>query len=143
MMVKGILEGTSLGKISGHRKGDIAEKFDMNVCISCHYGDSAHGAKRVYKDFCSRCHDVREKGNLIMGPTHLDAARWSALNYVGNGLLFFLLLLSGTILVIKSRKKIVSRIAEWQENMKMPVPEEKTAPQETETTEKQDNHENG
>ncbi len=142
IMVKGILKGTSLGKISGHRKGDIAEKFDMNVCISCHYKDSAHGAKRVYKDFCTRCHDVRSKGNLIMGPTHLDAARWSTLNYVGNGLLFFVLLLLGTMFVFKSRKQIVSRIAAWQENMKMPDQPEKTAPQETETTEKQENHEN-
>ena len=142
IMAKGILEGTSLGKISGHRKGDLAEKFDMNVCISCHYQDSAHGAKRVYKDFCTRCHDVQSKGNLIMGPTHLNAARWSGLNYVGNGLLFFLLLMSGSLFVLKSRKRIVSRIAAWQENMKMPVVPEKPAPQKTETSEKQENHEN-
>ena len=142
IMVMGILEGTSLGKISGHRKGDLGEKFDMNVCISCHYQDSAHGTKRVYKDFCTRCHDVRQKGNLIMGPTHLDAARWSSLNYVGNGLLFFLLLVSGSLLVLRSRKRIVSRIVAWQENMKMPVAPEKPAPQATETAEKQENHEN-
>jgi hypothetical protein len=116
VMVKGILDGTSLGKISGHRKGDISEKFDMNVCISCHYQDSAHGNKRVYKDFCTHCHDVRSKGNLVMGPTHLNATRWAGLNSVGNGLLFLLLFASGTLLVFRSRKRIVSRIASWQEN---------------------------
>lgn len=142
VMVKGILDGTSLGKISGHRKGDITEKFDMNVCISCHYQDSAHGAKRVYKDFCTRCHDVRSKGNLVMGPTHLNATRWAGLNSVGNGLLFLLLFASGTLLVFKSRKRIVARIASWQENMKMPVVPEEPAPQATETAEKQEHHEN-
>jgi len=142
IMVKGILDGTSLGKISGHRKGDISEKFDMNVCINCHYQDSAHGAKRVYKDFCTRCHDVRSKGNLVMGPTHLDATRWAGLNFVGDGLLFLLLLASGTLLVFRSRKKLLSRIASWQENMKMPVVPEEPTPQATETAENQKNHEN-
>jgi len=142
IMVKGILDGTSLGKISGHRKGDISEKFDMNVCISCHYQDSAHGAKRVYKDFCTRCHDVLSKGDLVMGPTHLDAARWAGLNSVGNSFLILLLLASGTLLVFRSRKRIVSRIVSWQENMKMPVVTEEPAPEATETAEKQEHHEN-
>ncbi|UCE42594.1 MAG: hypothetical protein JSV17_06470 [Candidatus Aminicenantes bacterium] len=141
VMVKGILDGTSLGKISGHRKGDISEKFDMNVCTSCHYQDSAHGTKRVYKDFCTRCHDVRSKGNLVMGPTHLDASRWASLNFVGNGLLFLLFLISGTLLLFRSRKRIVSRISSWQENMKIPVVPEESTPQATETAEKQENHE--
>lgn len=153
VMVRGIIEGTSLGKISGHRKGDIAEKFDMNVCISCHYQDSAHGAKRVYKDFCTRCHDVRSKGNLVMGPTHLDASRWAGLNSVGNGLLFLLFIASGTWLLYKSRKGIMTKVSGWRENMKIPFTPEanKTKDQETEepdslkketeSGEKQENHE--
>ena len=123
VMVKGILAGTSLGKISGHRKGDIAEKFDMNVCISCHYKDSAHGSKRVYKDFCTRCHDVRSTGNIVMGPTHLNSARWTRLNSVGSGLVFFLLLASGSILFYRSRKRIGMTLAAWWENMKSPAAE--------------------
>jgi hypothetical protein len=142
VMVKGILNGTSLGKFSGHRKGDIAEKFDMNVCITCHYQDSAHGAKRVYKDFCTRCHDIRSKGNLVMGPTHLDATRWSGLNSIGNSLLFFLLFASGTLLVYRSRKGIFTRIVAWQENMKIPVAQEESDLETTENTEKQENNEN-
>ena len=142
MMVKGIMKGASLGKISGHRKGDISEKFDMNVCIDCHYQDSAHGAKRVYKDFCTRCHDIRTKGNLVMGPTHLDASRWAGLNVVGNGLLFLILLTAGTLLVFKSRKRIVSRLTSWQENMKIPVVQEESAPQATQSTEMKENDEN-
>jgi hypothetical protein len=124
VMVKKILEGTSIGKISGHRKGDIAEKFDMNVCISCHYKDSAHGAKRVYKDFCTRCHDVRSKGNIIMGPTHLDATRWAGLNAVANGILFVLLIASGTVVLYRSRKGIIKRVVEWYQNMKTQVDQE-------------------
>ncbi|MGD8536813.1 MAG: cytochrome c3 family protein, partial [Candidatus Aminicenantes bacterium] len=81
VMVQGVLTGSSLGKISGHRKGDIAEKFDMNICINCHYEDSAHGVKRVYKDFCSRCHDIRSMANVVMGPTHTALPRYSWLNY--------------------------------------------------------------
>jgi hypothetical protein len=151
VMVKGILKGTSLGKISGHRKGDIAEKFDMNVCISCHYQDSAHGAKRVYKDFCTRCHDVRSKGNLVMGPTHLDTTRWAGINSVGNGVLFLLFIASGTLLLYRSRRGIITRIVEWHENMKMPIVQEEERENKNQdrevqkpsaNAEKQEDHEN-
>jgi hypothetical protein len=77
-----------------------------------------------------------------MGPTHLDASRWAGLNLVGNGLLFLLLFVSGTLLVFRSRKRIVSKIAAWQEDMKIPVVPEEPAPQVAETAEKQENHEN-
>jgi hypothetical protein len=95
VMISGILKGSSLGKISGHRKGDMGERFDMNVCINCHYADSAHGDKRVYKDFCSRCHDPGSKGNLIMGGTHIHSSRWSSLNIASVAvlLLFFVAIL--------------------------------------------------
>jgi hypothetical protein len=140
-MVKGILDGASLAKLSGHRKGDIGEKFEMHVCINCHYQDSAHGAKRVYKDFCTRCHDVRSKGNLIMGPTHLDAARWSGLNHIGNGFLLLLFLASGTFLLYRSRKGIFSKIVAWMENMKMPILQDETSPQAKENEGKQERDE--
>lgn len=139
VMVKGILEGTSLGKISGHRKGDIAEKFDMNVCINCHYKDSAHGAKRVYKDFCTRCHDVGSKGNIVMGPTHLDDARWTGLNFVGSGLFFLLIVVSGSFLLYRSREGIGRRITSWWENMKIPVSPEEGKKADPMDTEEKDN----
>jgi hypothetical protein len=120
VMVESILDGSSLGKISGHRKGDISEKFDMNVCIDCHYKDSAHGAKRVYKEFCTRCHDIRSKGNLVMGPTHLDANRWAGLNFIENGLLLFFLMASGTLLLYRSRHGILKKMADWHKKMKIP-----------------------
>lgn len=118
VMVKGILKGTSLGKISGHRKGDISEKYDMKVCINCHYDDAAHGAKRAYKDFCSRCHNVRSKGDVLIGPTHLNSNRWVGLNYMGSGLA--LLILIGTCVFIgyKSRKGIMNGMKSWFESMK-------------------------
>jgi hypothetical protein len=125
IMVKSILAGSSLGKISGHRKGDLSEKFDMSVCLNCHYEDSAHGAKRVYKDFCTRCHDVRSKGNIVMGPTHLDDKRWAGLNFIENGMLLLLLLGSGTLLFYKSRQGMMGKMREWQNKMKLPADEEK------------------
>jgi hypothetical protein len=139
VMVKGILSGTSLGKLSGHRKGDVSEKFDMNVCIHCHYQDSAHGAKRVYKEFCTRCHDVRAKGNLVMGPTHLNAARWSRLNTIGNGFIFFLLVAAGSFFVYRNRKGVTSRIFSWLEKMKEPIAQEEPAPQSEGNEIKQEN----
>jgi hypothetical protein len=117
VMISGILKGSSLGKISGHRKGDLGEKFDMNVCINCHYADSAHGNKRVYKVFCSRCHDPQSKGNVFMGGTHINSARWSTLNMVAVGIVFLFLVIaflaqgyrsSGKI--IKNMKRIFSEI---------------------------------
>lgn len=118
VMVRAITKGTSLGKISGHRKGDLSEKFDMRVCISCHYEDSAHGQKRAYKDFCSRCHDVRSKGTFILGPIHLDSMRWVELNYLGSGLVLFLLVGTCFILGYRSRKGIRSRIKAFLESLK-------------------------
>jgi len=119
VMVKGILKGTSLGKISGHRKGDLSERFDMTDCINCHYEDSAHGAKRAYKDFCSRCHDVRSKGNPLMGPTHLSSARWAWLNYTGGGLVILLLVGMGVLVGYRSRKEILDGIKIWLNSMKI------------------------
>ncbi len=129
VMVSGILEGTSLGKISGHRKGDLAERFDMKVCINCHYEDAAHGAKRAYKDFCTRCHDVRSKGNLLMGPTHLNSSRWKRPNTIGGGLVVFLLVGTCLFAGYVSRKRIVNNMKNWYENMK--IKEEKEPKEET------------
>jgi len=119
VMVKGILKGTSLGKISGHRKGDLAEKFEMKVCITCHYDDSAHGAKRAYKEFCSRCHDVRSKGNLLMGPTHLDSKKWKRLNYSASSLTILFIIGAVVFLGYRSRRFALKRIKKWCESMKI------------------------
>ncbi len=118
VMAKELVKGTPLGKISGHRKGDLSDRFDMHVCINCHYQDSAHGAKRVYKDFCTRCHDVRSKGNLVMGPTHLNSARWAELNHIGNGLFFFFLVAIGSFILYRSRRGISGGMRAWYERMK-------------------------
>jgi hypothetical protein len=118
VMVEGILNGSSLGKFSGHRKGDLSEKFDMKLCLDCHYEDSAHGAKRIYKDFCTRCHDVRSKGNQVMGPTHLDSVRWMGLNYTGSGLFFLLFIAVVTFLLFKSRKRITKTIKTWDQSFR-------------------------
>lgn len=136
VMVKGILKGTSLGKISGHRKGDLGERFDMKVCINCHYDDSAHGAKRAYKEFCSRCHDVRSKGNSLMGPTHLDSQRWVWLNYTGGGLVMLLLIGVCGFVGYKSRKGIVAGIKAWWDSIKI----KETEPPKTEQEEKDEKH---
>lgn len=119
IMVKEILKGTSLGKVSGHRKGDLAERFDMKVCISCHYEDAAHGAKRIYKDFCSRCHNVRMNVNLLIGPTHLDSQRWTIQNYIGGALTFLLLIGACFLIGYKSKKRIVNKIKRWHTSMKI------------------------
>ena len=118
VMVNGILKGTSLGKISGHRKGDISEKFDMMVCIKCHYEDSAHGNKRAYKDFCSRCHNPASKGNIVIGPTHLNSKRWANLNYTGGSLVLFILVGAFVFISYRSRKEISSKIKTFSSNMK-------------------------
>jgi hypothetical protein len=118
-MVKGVFTGSSLGKISGHRKGDIAEKFDMHVCISCHYEDSAHGVKRVYKDFCSRCHDVRSPANVVMGPTHLALPTVSSLNYVNGALVLSFALGIFIFFGYRSRKKIANGVKSWLGKMRV------------------------
>lgn len=119
VMVKGVFTGSSIGKISGHRKGDIAEKFDMRVCINCHYEDSAHGVKRVVKDFCSRCHDVRSTTNVVMGPTHLALPSFSWLNYVNSALVLFFII--GILMFIgyRSRKSIANGVKSWLERMRL------------------------
>jgi hypothetical protein len=118
-MVQGVLTGSSLGKISGHRKGDIAEKFDMNICINCHYEDSAHGVKRVYKDFCSRCHDIRSMANVVMGPTHTALPRYSWLNYANSGLVLSFIIGLFIFFGYRSRKSIANGFKSWLGHMRV------------------------
>jgi hypothetical protein len=136
VMVEGILKGASLGKISGHRKGDLGEKFDMNVCINCHYEDSAHGTKRVYKDFCSRCHNVYSKAGPILGPTHLNSQKWVWLNYLGGSLVIFLFVGTFVLISYTRRKKIINGIKSWQDRMKI---EEHPKTEEEKAEHEQDN----
>lgn len=130
VMVKGLLQGTSLGKISGHRKGDISERFDMNVCISCHYADGAHGAKRVFKDFCVRCHEVRVKPNPLIGPTHLDSAKWTVINQVSSGMVVFFAVGLLFWLVYSLRRKLKASVLSWYERMKFVGDSAPQAPEE-------------
>lgn len=127
VMIKGILKGSSLGKISGHRKGDLSEKFDMNVCISCHYSDSAHGRKRTYKDFCSRCHDPADKGNAFLGGTHVRSFRWTGSNLLGSALSLLLIAGLGCAFGYNFRKNIVRGVRAWHERMKSQPTEEDKA----------------
>lgn len=119
VMIKSLFKGRSLGKISGHRKGDLSEKFDMKVCISCHYDDSAHEAKWVFKDFCSRCHNVSSPASLIMGPTHLDSQRFTWLNLINSGLLIVTVLGMGLFVICRSRKEIAGNARSWLERMRI------------------------
>lgn len=117
VMVKNILKGSSIGKVSGHRKGDISEMFDMAVCIQCH--NPAHGTNTVYKDFCTRCHDPQKKANIAMGPTHLNSTKWTGFNTVGGGLTLFLILGTFVYMGFKSRNRFRERLRDWHETMKV------------------------
>lgn len=125
VMVKALTRGSSLWKISGHRKGDLSEKFEMKVCIKCHYEDSAHGSKRPYGDFCARCHNYRQKADAILGPTHLDSKKWTALNYAGTSLALALLLSTVILAGYKSR----DRISVWLKILWESMKEEESSPQ--------------
>lgn len=134
VMVKGILKGTSLGKISGHRKGDISEKFDMMVCTRCHFQDSAHGDKRIVEDFCSRCHDVNAETSSIMGPTHLNSKKWSAYNFMAGGIVLLIFLGAGVFWGYRNRKNVVDKILSWQKNMRILGEEKEASKTEAEPT---------
>ena len=136
VMVKGVIKGSSLGKISGHRKGDISERFDIRVCISCHYEDSAHGAKRVYKDFCSRCHDVGSMANIILGTTHLNSQRVSSLNYLSSALVLSFVFGVCIFLGYRSRGRIVNGVKSWLDGMTIQL-EDKPPEDEVEDNEKE------
>jgi hypothetical protein len=124
VMVQGLLKGSSIGKISGHRKGDISEKFDMATCIQCH--NPAHGSNTVYKDFCTRCHDPNKKANIAVGPTHLNSTQWMGFNTVGGGLALFLILGTFVYLGYRSRGEFGRRMRDWHESMKVREKENET-----------------
>jgi hypothetical protein len=128
-MVSSLLKGSSLGKISGHRKGDISERFDMKACIHCHH--PAHSTTGVAKDFCGRCHDDSIKANIIIGPTHLSSLKWMRPNYVGGILAVFLIL--GAVLFVgyRSRKGFILKCQTWLKSMEKEEqePTEKEAPE--------------
>jgi len=136
VMVRSLLKGTSLGKISGHRKGDASERFDMKVCIACH--SPQHSTARVVQDFCTRCHDAQKKAGFFLGPTHLDSQKWAGLNYAGGGLAFLLLVGTGVFVGFKARKSIFAKCRAWLKNMEKEVIEkEKKEPAEIVATEKE------
>lgn len=129
VMIRGLLKGASLGKISGHRKGDISEKFDMAVCIQCH--NPSHGSNTVYKDFCTRCHDPNKTANITVGPTHLNSKKWKGFNTVGDYLALFLILGTFVYLGYRSRDTFGRRIRDWHESMKITENQEEIKPEET------------
>ena len=133
VMVTGLLKGSSIGKISGHRKGDISEKFDMAICIQCH--NPAHGSNTVYKEFCTRCHDPMQPANIAVGPTHLNSAKWMGFNTVGGGLALFLILGTFVYLGYKSRGAFERRIRDWHESMKMKEEQKETEEEKSEDLE--------
>jgi len=115
VMIGDLLSGTSLGKISGHRKGDISESFDMDVCISCHRPQ--HSTTRVAQDFCIRCHDADEKTGFVTGPTHLSSRKWREWNYIGGGLVLFLFLGTAFFTGYRRRKNIKDKFRDWLKSM--------------------------
>jgi hypothetical protein len=115
VMINNLISGSSLGKISGHRKGDISEPFDIEVCIHCH--NPAHSITGVAKDFCVRCHDVDAQANLIIGPTHLNSTKWMGLNYLGEGLAIFLIVGLAVFAGYKSRKGVLTKFRMWLKSM--------------------------
>jgi len=117
VMVRSLVKGSSLGKISGHRKGDISERFDMKICIHCH--NPAHSTTGVAKDFCARCHDVNQTATIITGPTHLDSTKWMRPNYVGGALAIFLLLGITIFAGYRSRKGLLTKFQIWLKSMEM------------------------
>jgi hypothetical protein len=116
VMVEGLLKGASIGKISGHRKGDISEKFDMAICIQCH--NPSHGPNTVYRDYCTRCHDPNKKAEITTGPTHLNSSKWIGYNAVGGSLALFLILGTFVYLGYRSRTRFGSAVKDWHESMK-------------------------
>lgn len=133
VMITGLLQGSSMGKISGHRKGDLSESFDMMVCIRCHYEDAAHGSKRAYPDFCSRCHAVKAKLDYMLGPTHVSSQKWVGFNYLCGGLALFLFFGAAIFVGYRSRKGILTGAKKWYEKMK--IAEDTTKPEAVESDE--------
>jgi hypothetical protein len=117
VMVKSILKGASLGKISGHRKGDVSEKFDMAICIQCH--NPAHGTNTVYQDFCTRCHNPEKTADIAMGPTHLNSAKWMGFNTAGDSIALLLVLGTFVFLGYRSRKTFAGKLRDWHNSMKI------------------------
>ena len=133
VMVKGLLKGASLGKISGHRKGDIAEKFDMAICIQCH--NPSHGSKTVYQEYCTRCHDPNKKSDTAIGPTHLNSVKWIGFNTVGGGLTLVLILGIFVYWGYRTRETLGRKIKDWHESMKVVEETEEINNKETEKEE--------
>ena len=117
VMVRGLFKGFSLGKISGHRKGDISEKFDMTICIQCH--NPSHGSGTVYKDYCTRCHNPDKKANIAIGPTHLNSMKWTGYNTLGGSLTLFLILGTFAYLGYRSRGRLWKMVKDWHDSMKV------------------------
>ncbi|NOY44834.1 MAG: hypothetical protein GXP50_05210 [Deltaproteobacteria bacterium] len=58
-------------RIGAHGKGDLANRYDVTECASCHQGEAAHGERSVTGQACPTCHRVAEEGGREWATLHV------------------------------------------------------------------------
>lgn len=43
-------------RISGHKKENVSQRYDMSQCLHCHFEEGAHGQPSVLAERCATCH---------------------------------------------------------------------------------------
>jgi cytochrome c553 len=59
----------------------VNEKFDLSMCINCH-GDAGHGPLTTYPEYCSRCHNTRDKPGFFSTTHSLSSAKTQPLRFL-------------------------------------------------------------
>jgi len=80
-------------RLSGHGKGDLANRYADDECLSCHQGEAAHGEETVTGQRCPECHRPAAKIEAKTGGFHIRVGEKATLTgkiaRIGYNLLFW------------------------------------------------------
>jgi len=79
-------------RISGHKKENISQQYDMSHCTTCHFQDGAHGQPGVLAEQCMTCHGTVAGPNVVLSRS-VHASTVSG----GSGLTAVMRIVSGLI----------------------------------------------
>jgi hypothetical protein len=67
---EGLLATLATYRLMGHRKVNLADRYDTQGCANCHPENTGHPQKQGATPSCVQCHDRSLSSPLLLGPIH-------------------------------------------------------------------------
>jgi hypothetical protein len=68
---EGFLTALATYRVTGHRKVNLGDRYEMKRCVNCHPENVGHPQKPGPPPSCVKCHDRSVSTPLLLGPIHL------------------------------------------------------------------------